>query len=160
MRERAHPVFVWFVGPLVAFGLAVGVGRMRADDTAGTFVAATSNLGEPRQRELEQVPAFALADATWALGDRDSVKRMFRAELDRLPEGPARARVLIRFGLFDTNPDGQAAVFSQACADDARVCDDGLKVAAAREAEQRLVAPGNVLPTFLTGGHPALGGGP
>jgi hypothetical protein len=101
-----------------------------------------------------------MANATWAFGDGDSVKKMFRSELDRLPEGPARARVLIRFGVFDTNPDGQAAVFSQACSDDPSVCDAGLKPAAERELKQRFVAPGNQLPPFLLGGHPPIAGTP
>jgi hypothetical protein len=160
VTERAHPVFVWIVGPLLAFFLAVGAGRMRVGDARGKFVEATSGLSNGALAQLEAAPALAVADATWALGDAVSVKKMFRRELDRLPEGPLRARVLIRFGVFDTNPDGQAAVFAQACADDPRVCDAGLKPAAEREVKQRLSAPGNQLPPFLLDGHPPIAGAP
>ena len=46
---------------------------------------------------------------------------MFRTELDRIPDtdGPGRARVFVRFGIIDTNFDGQAALFAQACVADA-----------------------------------------
>jgi hypothetical protein len=158
VNERAHPAFTWVVGPIVAFLLAAGTGRMSAGDVRGKFVEATTGLPGALQQELEASPASAVADATWALGSSDSVKRMFRTELDRLPEGPARARVLIRFGVFDSNPDGQAAVFSQACADDPSVCDAGLKPAAEREVKQRRVSPGNQLPPFLLEGHPPIAG--
>ncbi len=99
----------------------------------------------------------ALADAIWAQGTLDEVKKMVRTELDRIPEtdGAARARVFVRFGIVDTNPDGQAAVFNQACVADPRLCDhDRLKEAAEREVRLRRVAPGNALPLSLLGGHP------
>ena len=100
----------------------------------------------------------AVADAIWATGDEESVRRMFRTELDRLPEsdGPGRAKVFIRFGIIDSNPDGQAALFAQACVADPNVCDRArLLKAAAREVRARKVPPGDHLPLYFIGHHPA-----
>jgi hypothetical protein len=105
--------------------------------------------------------ALAVADATWAFGSENAARKMFRTELDRLPEseGPQRARVFLRFGIIDTNPDGQAALFNQACTADAKICDH-MKEAAQRELRGRFVPPGNVLPLYFgTGhGHPPMAG--
>jgi hypothetical protein len=105
--------------------------------------------------------ALAVADATWAFGSEAAARKMFRTELDRLPEseGAQRARVFLRFGIIDTNPDGQAALFNQACAADARICDH-MKDAALREVRARFVPPGNVLPLYFGNGrgHPSLAG--
>jgi hypothetical protein len=93
------------------------------------------------------------------LGSEDAVKKMLRAELDRLPEaeGKARARVLVRFGIIDSNPDGQAAVFFQACVADPSLCDRARLIAAAeRETHARLVEPGQHLPLYLMSGHPRV----
>jgi hypothetical protein len=113
--------------------------------------------GEPRS-----AVALAAADAIWAFGSEDAARRMFRAELDRLPEsdGPHRARVFLRFGIIDTNPDGQAALFNQACVADAQIC-DRMKEAALREVRARFVPPGNVLPLYFSNGrgHPPISGG-
>jgi hypothetical protein len=116
--------------------------------TAGGFVFGRRVLNPASD------PA-ALAEAMWASGSLDDVRKMVRTELDRIPEsdGPARARVYLRFGIVDTNPDGQAAVFNLACVADPRVCDH-MREAAEREVKLRFVAPGNVLPLSLTGGHP------
>ena len=80
---------------------------------------------------------------------------MAGTEINRLPEtqNMHRARVLLRFGIIDTNPDGQAALFAQACVADPTMCDDGLKQAAQREVKSRFVPPGNALPLYF-GGHP------
>lgn len=105
--------------------------------------------------------AAAAADATWASGDEESVRKMFRTELDRLPEadGPGRAKVFIRFGIIDTNPDGQAALFAQACVADPSVCDrDRLQQAAEREVRARKVPPGDHLPLYFIGHHPRIAG--
>ena len=102
--------------------------------------------------------AAARADAIWARGDEAAVRDMFRTELDRLPEsdGKRRARVFLRFGIIDTNPDGQAALFAQACAADPALCDDArLRQAAELEVRARSVAPGNHLPLYF-GGHPRI----
>jgi len=144
----------WGLGPLAVVALAAALGRERAGSERGAFFDATASLAAPERKALESATSLAVANVTWAFGNTESVKKMLRTELDRLPEGADRARVLIRFGLVDTNPDGQAAVFSRACADDPSVCDDRLNPAAEREAKARFVAPGNQLPLFLTGGHP------
>jgi len=109
------------------------------------------------------VAALAVADATWAFGSEEAARKMFRTELDRLPEtdGPRRARVFLRFGIIDTNPDGQAALFNQACVADAQICDH-MKEAALREVRARFVPPGNVLPLYFSNGrgHPPIPAGP
>jgi len=90
----------------------------------------------------------------------DAARKMFRAELDRIPDadGPGRARVFLRFATIDTNFDGQAALFAQACAADARICDrDKMQEATEREVKARFVAPGNVMPLYFVG-HPRLAG--
>jgi hypothetical protein len=80
---------------------------------------------------------------------------MTQSELQRLPEGPDRARVLLRLALVDDNPDGQAALIAQACVADPSTCDHPGQ-AAALEARQRFVAPGNRLPLSLLEGHPPI----
>jgi hypothetical protein len=145
----------WVVGPLLLFSLSGLVGRSRSGSDRGEFFDAVAALPRAEREALEAAPALAVANASWAFGNEDSVKRMLRSELDRIGESNPveRARVLIRFGIFDTNPDGQAAVFSQACADDPTTCNDGLRPIAEREVAARAVPPGNQLPMFL-GGHP------
>ncbi len=105
--------------------------------------------------------ALAVADATWAFGSENAARKMFRTELDRLPEseGPQRARVFLRFGIIDSNPDGQAALFNQACVADPSICDH-MKDAALREVRARFVPPGNVLPLYFSNGrgHPPIAG--
>lgn len=145
----------WLVGPLLLALVASGLGHARARAQQEQLVAAA--LSDSGQRALELAPGLAMANVIWAFGTLDSVKRMLRIELDRLPEteGANRARVFVRFGLVDTNPDGQAAVFNQACAmDAAHACNDQLKEIAEREASARFVAPGNALPLYFMPEHP------
>jgi len=114
-----------------------------------------------RSKFEQEAAAQAVADATWAFGSEDAARKMFRVELDRIPEsnGPARARVFLRFGIVDPNPDGQAALFAQACVADASLCElDKMKEAAKREVQARFVPPGNVLPLYFGGGHPPIAG--
>jgi hypothetical protein len=123
---------------------------------AGVSLLVLRAAGVLRVASPADDAAAAKADEIWAHGNEAAVRDMFRAELDRLPEseGKSRARVFLRFGIIDTNPDGQAALFSQACAADPTICDyDRLKKAAEREVHARLVAPGNHLPLYF-GGHP------
>lgn len=145
----------WVIGPLAVFCLCGLVGKSRAGSDRGAFFDAVAALPAAEREALEAVPALAVANASWAFGSEQSVKRMLRSELDRIGESDPvkRARVLIRFGIFDKNPDGQAAVFSQACADDPTTCNEGLRPIAEREVKARAVPPGNQLPMFL-GGHP------
>jgi hypothetical protein len=126
----------------------------------GLFVAIVAARKLRSGPDGAAAAAAAAADNTWASGDEESVRKMFRTELDRLPEadGPGRARVFIRFGIIDTNPDGQAALFAQACVVDPNVCDrDRLQQAAEREVRARKVPPGNHLPLYFVG-HPRLAG--
>ena len=147
---------VWVFGPLTVAALAALVGASAKPRDA--VVRATAALGTAEQKKLEMLPSRAIADTAWALADVDTAKAMLQAELDALPETEtqARARTLLRFGIIDTNPDGQAAVFSLACATEPSVCDH-MKEAAARETVRRFVAPGNQLPLSLLGGHPVVG---
>jgi hypothetical protein len=144
----------WIVGPLAVFSVCGLLGRNRAGSDRGEFFDAVAALPRTERDALEAAPALAVANASWSYGNEDSVKNMLRSELDRIGESDPgqRARVLIRFGIFDTNPDGQAAVFSRACADDPTTCNDGLRPIAEREVKARSVPPGNQLPMFL-GGH-------
>lgn len=108
------------------------------------------------------VSASAVAEVTWTFGSEDAVRKMVRTELDRIPEadGPDRARVFLRFAIVDTNFDGQAALFNQACVADASLCDrEKMKAATAREVQGRRVSPGNAMPVFFAG-HPKLTGPP
>jgi hypothetical protein len=162
------------------FDLLVALGGLDADGAVdwGRAERVCRDLGWPRcdRPALEEMkasrrphaedkarwsaPARAAADLTWAFGSAESVKTMASAELARIPEsdGPARARVFLRFGIIDTNPDGQAALFNQACVADPSICTDPAttKGAAERETRARRVAPGNVLPLYFVGGHPAV----
>ena len=144
---------------LLTFVLAALLGYARANGERAQFAQATAALSPTERTALESVPGLAVANAIWALGSEDAVKKMLRAELDRLPEseGLARARVFVRFGIIDSNPDGQAAVFFQACASDPNLCDRPRLIAAAeRETRARLVEPGQHLPLYLTSGHPQV----
>jgi hypothetical protein len=148
----------WVVGPVVVAALAAVAGHVRAARARGPFAAEIAALPEAERQAVERAPPLAIANATWALGSVEAVRQMLRFELDRLSdtEGVDRGRTLIRFGIIDTNPDGQAAVFNQACVADPRACDDQLKVAAEREVHARLVSPGNRLPLYFIGGHPRV----
>lgn len=159
MNTRRNRSIVFWVGaPVLVFalGMALGVALRAQPDEWTERLAA---LSPERRAALEAAPAVAVANATWAFGTVDAVKEGMSAELARIPEtdGPSRARALLRFGIVDTNPDGQAAVFSAACAADPKLCDN-LRQAAEREVRERLVAPGNVVPLSLGGDHPPLPG--
>ncbi|HEY3498720.1 MAG TPA: hypothetical protein VGK73_28710 [Polyangiaceae bacterium] len=149
------------VGALAAALVACAVGQLQSQARRGKFHAAVSALSEAQRKELELVPAVTLANAAWAFGSVDSVRRTSQALLERLPEsdGPRRARVSLRFGIVDENFDGQAALFGQACAADARICQHP-KEAAEEETRARFVAPGNRLPLSFVGGHPPIGDAP
>ena len=129
----------------------------RCDRAALEQMKGSSRPSESETKNVEAVPMFAVANLTWAFGSEAAVRKMAADELDRLTESdnPHRARVFVRFGIIDTNPDGQAALFAQACVADPNMCNDGLKAAAEREVKARFVAPGNVLPLYF-GGHPAM----
>jgi hypothetical protein len=131
----------------------------RCDRPALEEMQRRSRLPRAARKDAVAAAALAVADLTWAFGSEDAARKMFRAELDRIPDadGPGRARVFLRFGIIDTNFDGQAALFNQACVADAALCDH-MKDAAEREVKARFVAPGNVLPLYFTGGHPRLAG--
>jgi len=163
MTKASSPVvgLKWVVGPVVVAALAGVVGHLVAQRPHGPFAQRFAALAAGDRKPLENAPAFALANATWAAGDVEAVKKMARFELDRLPESEtaARARVFVRFGIVDTNPDGQAAVFNQACITDQGHCDH-LKEIAERETKERLVAPGNRLPPYFLAGHPHVGAPP
>jgi hypothetical protein len=145
--------------PLSIFVLALLIGYTRANGPRARFARAIAALSDSERTALGAGPGIAICNAIWALGSEDAVRKMLRSELDRLPEteGSARARVFIRFGIIDSNPDGQAAVFFQACAADASLCDRArLITAAERETHARLVEPGQHLPLYLLSGHPQV----
>ncbi len=144
------------LGPVAVLVLAFLIGYAKAGGQRGKFARASAGLGKSEWPALESAPALAVANATWALGSEDAVRKMLRFELDRLPEaeGVARGRVFVRFGIIDSNPDGQAAVFFQACVSDPSLCDRPRLIAAAeRETRTRFVEPGRHLPLYLMSGH-------
>lgn len=145
------------LGPIAIFVLALVIGYARASGPRARFAQAVAALSDAERAALPSAPALSVANAIWALGSEDAVKKMLRAELDRLPEGEgkARARTFVRFGIIDSNPDGQAAVFFQACVSDPSLCERAPLIAAATlETHTRLVEPGRQLPLYLTSGHP------
>jgi hypothetical protein len=144
------------MGPLLIFFCAGFLGQRQAK--SGRFFNATSGLSPTEQYRLEAVPSLCASNAAWALGNFDSVKQVLKAEIDRIPDEDAvtKARALVRFAIIDMNPEGQAAIFSQACALDASICDH-LKEAAEREVSARFAAPGNQLPLFFIPNHPPVG---
>jgi len=158
-KPSLRATLLWGVGPVLAFVLGAVVGTMRARTERGRFYQATAELSAAERKSLEAVPALAAANVAWALGGADIVKTTSDTALTRIPEHEAarRAQAFIRFGLVDSNLDGQAALFGQACAADASACDAGLKAAAEREVQTRYVSPGKVLPLYF-GGHPPIPG--
>ncbi len=153
----ARPLLQWVLAPIAIAALAGVLGQRHASEQRAPFLEKTATLSPSDRNALESAPALAVANATWAFGSEEAVRKMVRTELDRLPEseGPSRARVFVRFGIIDTNPDGQAALFSQACVADSNDCEH-LKEAAQREIQARFVAPGNHLPLYFSGGIPEL----
>jgi hypothetical protein len=152
---RATRVF----GPLLMLALTFVIGYARASGQRAAFSRAIALLSEAERSALSSAPRLAVADAIWALGSEQAVKKMLRSELDRLPEaeGGARGRTFVRFGIVDSNPDGQAAVFFQACVSDPSLCDRPRLIAAAeRETHARFVDPGQHLPLYLLSGHPQV----
>ncbi len=154
-KTLAGTAVKWVLGPAAVLVLAAALGEARSSDRPGTLLARTATLPDAELRKLEGFSASALGNATWAFGNRDAVRQATQAELQRLPEGPARARVLLRLALVDDNPDGQAALIAQACVSDPSTCDHPAH-AAELEARRRFVAPGNRLPLSLLGGHPPI----
>jgi hypothetical protein len=157
--DLARRVLQWGLVPLAIVALAGALGQRHANERRGPFLQKTAALSPADRDALESATALAVANATWAFGSVEAVRKMARFELDRIPEtdGVNRARVFVRFGIIDTNPDGQAALFAQACVFDPNDCDH-LKEAAQRETAARFVAPGNRLPLYFLGGHPHLAG--
>ena len=155
----ARRLLQWGVAPLAIAALAGALGQRHAREQRGPFLQKTAALSPSDRNLLESATALAVANATWAFGSVEAVRKMARFELDRIPEtdGLHRARVFVRFGIIDTNPDGQAALFAQACVFDPDDCDH-LKEAAERETAARFVAPGNHLPLYFLGGHPHVAG--
>jgi hypothetical protein len=150
---------LWVVGLVAVAVVAGALGQRQANARRGEFYDATVALSTSARARLEAAPAFAAANAVWAFGGVETVRKMLKAELDRIPEtdGANRARAFVRFGIIDTNPDGQAALFALACTMDENDCDH-LKEAAERETNLRLVAPGNQLPPYFIAGHPHVTG--
>jgi len=147
------------LGPLAVLALTSLIGYLVASGPRARFAQAVAALSNAERSSLESAPRLAVANAIWAMGSEDAVKKMLRSELDRLPEseGSARGRVLVRFGIMDSNPDGQAAVFFQACVADPSLCDRARLIAVAeRETRARMVEPGKHLPLYLMNGHPYL----
>jgi hypothetical protein len=160
-RPKPLAILAWLVGPLAVAALAGEVGSLHAKTQRGQFFGQTASLAEAERKLLEAVPARVMDNVTWTLSGADTARKLVKFELDGLGDldAPRRARLFIRFGLADSNFDGQAAVFALACAADASVCDtERLKEAAVEEASQRFVAPGNHLPLSMIGGHPPIGG--
>lgn len=140
--------------------LCRGLQWPRCDRPALEEMQRRSRLPHGASKDPVAAAARAVADMTWAYGSEDAARKMFRAELDRIPEadGMGRALVLLRFAIIDTNFDGQAALFAQACVADATLCDrERMKVATEREVKARFVPPGNAMPLFFVG-HPRLAG--
>jgi hypothetical protein len=139
-----------------------GLRWSRCDRLALEEMQRRSRLSGAARKDPVAAAARAGADVTWAFGSEDAARKMFRTELDRISEadGPGRARVFLRFAIIDTNFDGQAALFAQACAADATLCDrEKMKEATQREVQARFVPPGNVMPVYFAG-HPKLSGPP
>jgi hypothetical protein len=142
---------------VIVFSLAFIIGFATTSGPRARFEQAIAELNDAERGALPSLPGLTVANAVWALGSDGAVKKMLRSELDRLPEteGRARARALVRFGIIDSNPDGQAAVFFQACVSDPSLCERAPLIAAAeRETQARLVEPGRQLPLYLMAGHP------
>ena len=149
----------WLAGPVVMAALGALLGQKLAESQRGRFFDATRKLSASERQAVELGTYTALANAVWAFGDATAVTKTLRAELERLPESSTqeRARALLRLGLVDSHPEGQASIFAQACMLDPSMCDHFTDVAG-REVALRFVPPGNQLPVSLIEGHPPIGG--
>lgn len=156
MKAVSMAAVKWGLGPIFVAVLSAALGRAAFPRRTDAFEGALQ-LSESERRTLANAPELSMVNAVWALGDADSARKTLQAALDRVQEteGTLRARLFLRFGIIDANPDGQAAVFAQACVSDPNVCDH-VPEAAERETRARFVAPGNRLPLSLLGGHPPI----
>src|SRR5690606_18902079 len=68
---RLASLATWGAGPLLVLALGAALGRSRQE--RNPFVEATAALSEAERKQLESAPALAIANATWALGDLESV---------------------------------------------------------------------------------------
>ena len=148
----------WVLGPLVALALGGFAGAAFVRAQRGALDQAAAALPAAQRSMLPWLPAVTVANATWVLGSAASVQKSLKVLLDGLPESeaPARARTLLRYAAVDHNPEGQAAIISQACSTDPSIC-DRLKETMKEETDQRYASPGNHLPLFFMGGHPPIG---
>lgn len=148
----------WLLAPLAALALGGVAGAAYVRAQRSTLDQAAAAVPSPQRSTLEWLPAVTVANATWVLGSAASVQKSLKVLLDGLPESeaPARARMLLRYAAVDHNPEGQAAIISQACATDPSICDH-LKEAMKEETDRRYASPGNRLPLFFTG-HPPIPG--
>ena len=157
-RRRLRAVLAWLLGPLGAAGAALYAGELYSARERDELHRATAQLAPAELQALEVAPALVVANATWAFGPWAQVEAMEKLALDRLPDdaGPQRARYLMRIGIVDMKPEGQAAVFNAACAADPSIC-NAMKDAGSRELTTRFVPP-RFLPLSLVGGHPPVPG--
>lgn len=148
----------WLLAPLAALVLGGWAGAAAVRAQRSTLDRAAAAVPGPQRRTLEWLPALTVANAAWVLGNAASVQKSLKVLLDGLPESeaPTRARMLLRYAAVDQNPEGQAAIISQACATDSSICDH-LKETMKEETDQRYASPGNRLPLFFTG-HPPIPG--
>ncbi|HET9957930.1 MAG TPA: hypothetical protein VFQ61_25705 [Polyangiaceae bacterium] len=110
-----------------------------------------------QKAQLETIARRTISNVSWGFGNVESTKALLKRELDALGEedNARRAQTLLRFGIIDSNPDGQAAVFAAACAAESSICEpQKMKDAALSETRARHVSPGDVLPLYFIGGHP------
>ncbi len=154
---KARIWLLWWVAPLVGLAIGMLVGQRLTDGESGASFEAPSTMTPVEIATFEGAAAMTMANVTWVTGSLEQVKHASSAALQALPEsaGRERARLFLRLSLIDDNPDGQRALSASACAADTSVCADQA-AAARREAQLRLVTPGNRLPLWMLGGHPPI----
>ncbi|HET9955300.1 MAG TPA: hypothetical protein VFQ61_12385 [Polyangiaceae bacterium] len=158
MKPAARRLVEWLAGPAL---LAIFAGILSATHRApppNEFGRRLASLSEAQRRALEAAPMRAIAEVVWAFGNITVLKRNLESELTRTDdsEPQVRARLLLRRGIIEPNPEAQWALFAEACSADSTTCPQ-IKDLATREAEKRHVSPGSSLPLSLMGSaHPPV----
>lgn len=149
-----------FVLPLLAFLMGAIGGRVQAR----AFVIKSDSEQEASERKsqdkIKELRFYrSLSNVAWVMGPEaavDSTLSLEQRHLGLLDKGRS-VELSIRRALITSSLEGQAAILSGACSQDAGLC-DRLAERVQGVADTRMVAPGNQLPEAITRGLPVSPG--
>lgn len=149
-----------FVLPFLAFLMGAIGGRAQAQVfvfKSDSEQEASERMSQDKSKELSFYRA--LSNVAWVIGPEAAVDATLLVEqrhLGLLDKGRS-VEILIRRALITNVLEGQAAILSGACSQEAGLC-DRLAERVQGVADTRLVAPSNQLPEAITRGLPVSPG--